>query len=105
MVIQSCREEGQRRSILDHIMGESITQSPYDSVALIHSVTVLEIDIVSVEVIYQSAGPRKLGGSGRLVQMGAIIIKLQAHPGSMRKGVRPSTHCITATDSALTSRR
>src|SRR5258706_16409155 len=105
MVIQRCREEGQRRSILDHIMGESITQSPYDSVALIHSVTVLEIDIVSVEVIYQSAGPRKLGGCGRLVQMGAIIIKLQAHPGIMRNGVPPSTQDIAPTNSALSSRR
>jgi hypothetical protein len=53
ILVKDRRQKGQVLSLVNHVMSKTITESPYNPVAIAHAEPVLKVQIVGVEVVCQ----------------------------------------------------
>ena len=81
------REKGQGAGVADVVLDQPVAESPDEVLALAQSETVLDIDIVSVEVFAKRAGN---------VAMSPVEIKLHFESGVFGENTRPAADDIAA---------
>src|SRR6185437_1649498 len=110
IVIQRRREKCERGRILGDLVRKAITKPPNNIVPAGDMEMMLKIDIERIEIVDQYSRRSQRDGAydtrrDWIRQMGPVVVHLQAHVRSVRKGMRPAPEHVAAAHISLTAGR